>query len=218
MLSAISRHRCRGDRSIQDQQIGRGSAAHRARVESTSTDGKRGRTTVSGGGGPKGHDPGWFVEPTIFADVDKPQRCAREESSGRCAPVIRMTTEDEGGVDRQKTPNMARGTCGRAIESMPSKVADASRPARYLFYFPPPPPRCERLRHRPERPIRGREVQRPGREVGPEGISGYYRPSPSTCPSVYGEKQLVAFAVCKRRAEMLARAGLGEPPPCCTCG
>ncbi|MCW2756776.1 MAG: Betaine-aldehyde dehydrogenase [Nocardioidaceae bacterium] len=43
---------------------------------------------VSGGGRPKGQDKGWFVEPTIFADVDNHDRLATEEVFGPVMEVI----------------------------------------------------------------------------------------------------------------------------------
>src|SRR3546814_8029374 len=45
------------------------SAAHRDRVESYIAKGRDEARLVAGGGRPKGHNSGWFVEPTVFADV-----------------------------------------------------------------------------------------------------------------------------------------------------
>jgi acyl-CoA reductase-like NAD-dependent aldehyde dehydrogenase len=46
---------------------------------------------VAGGGRPSGLDRGWFVEPTVFADVDNAERIAQEEIFG---PVITITPYD----------------------------------------------------------------------------------------------------------------------------
>jgi aldehyde dehydrogenase (NAD+) len=43
---------------------------------------------VSGGGRPKDQDRGWFVEPTVFADVDNHDQLAREEVFGPVMAVI----------------------------------------------------------------------------------------------------------------------------------
>ena len=43
---------------------------------------------VSGGGRPKDQDRGWFVEPTVFADVDNSDQLAREEVFGPVMAVI----------------------------------------------------------------------------------------------------------------------------------
>src|SRR2546428_2112897 len=45
------------------------SAAHRDRVETYIAKGRTEARLVAGGGRPKGLDRGWFVEPTVFADV-----------------------------------------------------------------------------------------------------------------------------------------------------
>ena len=58
----------------------------RDRVESYIRLGRQeGARVVTGGGRPKGLERGWFVEPTLFADVDNAMRIAREEIFG---PVI----------------------------------------------------------------------------------------------------------------------------------
>ncbi|GAA4474949.1 aldehyde dehydrogenase [Rhodococcus olei] len=47
-----------------------------------------GARLVSGGGRPAGMDSGWYVEPTVFADVDNSMRIAREEIFGPVVVVI----------------------------------------------------------------------------------------------------------------------------------
>ncbi|KAA1379917.1 aldehyde dehydrogenase [Aeromicrobium fastidiosum] len=47
---------------------------------------------ITGGGRPAGLDRGWYVEPTIFADVDNGDRLAREEVFG---PVIAVIPYDD---------------------------------------------------------------------------------------------------------------------------
>ena len=48
-------------------------------------------------GRPAGQDRGWFVEPTVFADVDNSGRLAREEVFG---PVMAMIpfNDDEDAI------------------------------------------------------------------------------------------------------------------------
>jgi len=62
--------------------------AHRERVESYIEKGKGEARLVVGGGRPKGFDKGWFVEPTIFADVTSDATIAQEEIFG---PVLSVT-------------------------------------------------------------------------------------------------------------------------------
>ncbi|WP_421838762.1 aldehyde dehydrogenase [Novosphingobium sp.] len=70
-------------------------AAHRERVEGYIALGKDEARLVAGGGRPKGTNRGWFVEPTIFADVANTDRIAREEIFGPVLAVIPYDGEDE---------------------------------------------------------------------------------------------------------------------------
>lgn len=71
------------------------SAAHRERVESYIEVGKQEARLVAGGGRPRNTNQGWFVEPTIFADVDNAARIAQEEIFGPVLSVIPYEGEDE---------------------------------------------------------------------------------------------------------------------------
>jgi betaine-aldehyde dehydrogenase len=63
-------------------------AAHqRERVEGYIRIGREeGAHVACGGGRPAGLTKGWYVEPTVFVDVDNRMRVAREEISGPCWP------------------------------------------------------------------------------------------------------------------------------------
>jgi acyl-CoA reductase-like NAD-dependent aldehyde dehydrogenase len=50
---------------------------------------------VAGGGRPAGVDGGWFVEPTVFADVSNTDQLAREEVFGPVIAVIPYEGDDE---------------------------------------------------------------------------------------------------------------------------
>jgi aldehyde dehydrogenase (NAD+) len=50
---------------------------------------------VAGGGRPQGQDRGWFVEPTVFADVQNTDQLAREEVFGPVLAVIPYDGDDE---------------------------------------------------------------------------------------------------------------------------
>jgi geranial dehydrogenase len=71
------------------------SAAHRDRVEGYIEIGKREARLVAGGGRPAQTNRGWFVEPTIFADVDNGARLAQEEIFGPVLAVIPYEGEAE---------------------------------------------------------------------------------------------------------------------------
>ena len=64
------------------------SSAHRDRVESYIATGKREARLVTGGGRPSNSNHGWFVEPTLFADVDNSATIAQEEIFGPVLSVI----------------------------------------------------------------------------------------------------------------------------------
>ena len=64
------------------------SSAHRDRVESYIATGKREARLVTGGGRPKNINHGWFVQPTLFADVDNAATIAQEEIFGPVLSVI----------------------------------------------------------------------------------------------------------------------------------
>jgi acyl-CoA reductase-like NAD-dependent aldehyde dehydrogenase len=54
-----------------------------------------GARLVTGGGRPKGFERGYFVEPTIFADVDNRSSLAQEEIFGPVLAMIPFDSEDE---------------------------------------------------------------------------------------------------------------------------
>jgi aldehyde dehydrogenase (NAD+) len=54
-----------------------------------------GARLVTGGGRPAGLDKGWFVEPTIFADVDNNSVIAQEEIFGPVLSIIEYTDDDD---------------------------------------------------------------------------------------------------------------------------
>ncbi len=56
---------------------------------------EQGARLVTGGGRPAGLDRGWFLEPTIFADLDNSFRVAREEIFGPVLSVIPYSDLDE---------------------------------------------------------------------------------------------------------------------------
>ena len=72
------------------------SARQRARVEGYIESGRsEGARLVRGGGRPADLDHGWFVEPTVFTDVDPGAKIAQEEIFGPVAAVIPYKTEDD---------------------------------------------------------------------------------------------------------------------------
>ncbi|MBV9434129.1 MAG: aldehyde dehydrogenase family protein, partial [Hyphomicrobiales bacterium] len=56
---------------------------------------EQGARLVAGGGRPAGLERGYFVEPTVFADVDNRSRLAQEEVFGPVLAIIPFETEEE---------------------------------------------------------------------------------------------------------------------------
>ena len=72
------------------------SARQRDRVEGYIAKGvEEGATLVTGGGRPGHLDRGWFVEPTVFAQVDNSSTIAQEEIFGPVLSVIPASDEDD---------------------------------------------------------------------------------------------------------------------------
>jgi betaine-aldehyde dehydrogenase len=70
------------------------SARQRDRVEGYIAKGKdEGARLMLGGGRPAGLDNGWYVEPTVFADVDNKMTIAQEEIFGPVISIIKYQTE-----------------------------------------------------------------------------------------------------------------------------
>ncbi|MGF6176462.1 aldehyde dehydrogenase family protein [Ensifer sp. 4252] len=74
---------------VSDVQFGRVQAL----IEAGIAEGAR--LVVGGAGKPKGFETGYFVKPTIFADVNNTMRIAREEVFGPVLTIIPFDTEEE---------------------------------------------------------------------------------------------------------------------------
>ena len=72
------------------------SARQRERVLGYINEGKSsGAKLIAGGGIPRDQPSGWFVEPTVFADVDNSSRIAQEEIFGPVLAVIPYDTDEQ---------------------------------------------------------------------------------------------------------------------------
>jgi betaine-aldehyde dehydrogenase len=77
-------------------------AEHREKVMSYIEIGKKEAKLLCGGNAKKGN--GWFVEPTIFRDVDNSMRIAREEIFGPVLAVIPFDSEEDAVRIANDTP------------------------------------------------------------------------------------------------------------------
>jgi len=131
------------------------------------------RVVVGGAGRPAGRDRGWFVRPTLFADVDNSATIAQEEIFG---PVLSVIAYD-GDEEAVRIANDSRfglgGTVWSSDEDRALAVASAveSGTVGINGYIP-----------EPTAPFGGIKQSGIGREFGPEGLAAYqqmksiYRP------------------------------------------
>jgi aldehyde dehydrogenase (NAD+) len=119
---------------------------------------------VSGGSRPADIDKGWFVQPTVFADVDNTDRLAREEVFGPVMALIPFD-DDEDAVRMANDSNYGLGgSVWSADEDRALSIARRVRTGTIgLNYY------TLDL----GAPFGGFKDSGVGRELGPEGINAY---------------------------------------------
>jgi acyl-CoA reductase-like NAD-dependent aldehyde dehydrogenase len=141
------------------------SSAQRQRVEGYIDDAKAaGESVLVGGGRPEGLDRGWYVEPTIFADVDPSARIAQEEVFG---PVLTVHTFDSEDGAIAIANNSQYGLNGSVFSADPEHALAVARQIRTGTV---------ELNGHPvgfHAPIGGFKNSGIGREAGPEGFDAY---------------------------------------------
>lgn len=153
------------------------SARQRARVleyiEAGKADGAR---LVAGGSIPVDQPRGWFVAPTVFADVDNASRLAREEIFG---PVLTVTPYDD---ERQAIDIANDSEYGLAGTVWSTDVERATEVARRIVTGTVG---INMYQLDMGSPFGGVKASGAGRELGPEGLEAYralksiYRPDPA---------------------------------------
>jgi betaine-aldehyde dehydrogenase len=99
------------------------------RVSSYLAIGKTEAKVASGGGRPIAFDKGYYIEPTIFYDVDNSARIAREEIFGPVAAVIPFETSPMRSASPTTPPTASPPPSGRATSTRPSASSSSSAPA-----------------------------------------------------------------------------------------
>lgn len=142
------------------------SAAQRDRVLGLIDDGRRaGYQITTGGGIPAAQTRGWFVEPTVFHDVDNAARIAQEEIFGPVLVITRYADEDEAVRIANDSVYGLGGTVWTTDEQhgidlaarIDSGTVGVNHYALDLAV-----------------PFGGRKASGLGRELGPEGLSPYF--------------------------------------------
>ena len=122
------------------------------------------RLVVGGNGMPAGVDRGWYVRPTVFADVDNSMRIAQEEIFGPVLVVIPYEDEDDAVAIANASDYGLAGTVWTSDGERGLEVARRVRTGvyainKFLMDF--------------AAPFGGYKSSGLGREYGPEGFAHY---------------------------------------------
>jgi aldehyde dehydrogenase (NAD+) len=124
---------------------------------------EEGAKVATGGGRPASMSKGWFVEPTVFVNVDNSMRIAQEEIFG---PVLAVIPYDGGDAEAVSIANdSSYGLCGSVYTNDPErglKVARAVRTGTYMLNSAIPIDFST--------PFGGYKESGMGREFGPDGL------------------------------------------------
>ncbi len=141
------------------------SERQRERVEGYIQQGiDEGARLVTGGGRPDGLDSGYFVRPTVFADVDNSMTIAQEEIFGPVLAIIPYDTEEDAIRIANDSVYGLAGSVWTTNYARAIEIAGKIRTGTYavnMYAFDP------------GAPFGGYKNSGIGRENGPEGIEQY---------------------------------------------
>jgi acyl-CoA reductase-like NAD-dependent aldehyde dehydrogenase len=135
----------------------------RSYIESGQSEGAR--LVVGGSDSPAGIERGWFVRPTLFADVDNGMKIAREEIFGPVLTVIPYRDDD----DAVRIANDSDyGLSGSVWTADPMRGLEVARRVRSGSFGVNQPYSMD-----PAAPFGGVKASGIGRELGREGLDAY---------------------------------------------
>ena len=127
-----------------------------------------GGRVAAGGGRPADLPKGWYVEPTIFADVDNSMRVAREEIFGPVLCLIPYADDDEAVRIANDSPYGLSGGVWTGDPARGLGIARQVRTGSITINGSYPP--------FPFVPFGGFRESGLGRELGPEGLANFLEP------------------------------------------
>ena len=129
-----------------------------------------------GGGRPAGLDRGWFVEPTLFADVDNSMTIAQEEIFGPVLSLIPYDSEDDAVAIANDSDYGLSGTVWTADVDKGIDIARQVRTGTYTV---------NGFGMDFGSPFGGFKSSGVGRELGPEGLEAYLEDKTINLPGDY---------------------------------
>jgi betaine-aldehyde dehydrogenase len=152
-------------------------ARQRERVEGYIKIGRdEGARVAVGGGRPAGQPTGWYVEPTLFVDVDNRMRIAREEIFGPVVSLIPYIDEADAVRIANDSDYGLSGTVWTADVDRGLDVARRVRTGTYTV---------NNFMMEFSAPFGGFKCSGLGRELGPEGLNAYLEPKTICLPMGY---------------------------------
>src|SRR5690606_27596844 len=136
-----------------------------------------GAKVAVGGGRPAGLDKGWYVEPTLFVDVDNSMTIAREEIFGPVLSVLSYEDVDDAVRIANDSDYGLSGSVWTSDVEAGIEVAKRVRTGTYGVN------QFGTLDMR--NPFGGYKASGVGRELGPEGLSAYLETKSIVLPGDY---------------------------------
>ncbi|MFL0180975.1 MULTISPECIES: aldehyde dehydrogenase [unclassified Mycobacterium] len=153
------------------------SEKQRERVEGYIAKGiEEGARLVCGGGRPEGLDSGFFVEPTVFADVDNSMTIAQEEIFGPVLSIIAYDTEDDAVAIANDSVYGLAGSVWTSDVPRGIEIANKIRTGTYGINWYAFDPCC---------PFGGFKNSGIGRENGKEGVEHFTQQKSVLMPMGY---------------------------------